>query len=73
MAAILVPAIVEFAFGDLADAPRRVGKPLDRELTGMLGARRGPYRVLYRVDDDTKRVTILRVAHRSDAYGPWTA
>ncbi|ADP80094.1 type II toxin-antitoxin system RelE family toxin [Pseudofrankia inefficax] len=69
----VVPAIVEFAFGDLADGPRRVGKPLDRELTGILSARRGPYRVLYRVDDDKKRVTILRVAHRADAYRPWTA
>lgn len=68
----IVPAIIEFAFGDLADAPRRVGKALDRELTGILSARRGPYRVLYRVDDDAKRVTIQRVAHRADAYRPWT-
>jgi mRNA-degrading endonuclease RelE of RelBE toxin-antitoxin system len=68
----IVPAIIEFAFGDLAAAPRRVGKPLERELTGSFSARRGPYRVLYRIDDDTKRVTILRVAHRADAYRPWT-
>jgi hypothetical protein len=53
-------------------APRRVGKPVERELTGSFSARRGPYRVLYRIDDDAKRVTILRVAHRADACRPWT-
>ena len=64
----IVPAIVEFVFGDLAKAPRRVGKPLERELAGSFGARRGPYRVLYEIDEDKELVTILRVAHRSEAY-----
>jgi hypothetical protein len=32
-----VPAIIEFVFGDLATAPQRVGKPLERELSGSLG------------------------------------
>jgi mRNA-degrading endonuclease RelE of RelBE toxin-antitoxin system len=68
-----VPAIVEFAFGDLAAAPQRVGKPLERELSGLFGARRGPYRVLYRIDEDTKLVTIVRIAHRADAYRPGSA
>ncbi len=31
----ITPAIVEFAFGELANHPRRVGKPLNRELTGL--------------------------------------
>ncbi len=48
----ITPAIVEFAFGELANHPRRVGKPLNRELTGLFGARRGPYRLLYRMDDE---------------------
>ncbi|MDP1876288.1 MAG: type II toxin-antitoxin system RelE/ParE family toxin [Actinomycetota bacterium] len=64
----IVPAIVEFAFGDLAAAPRRVGKPLQREPEGLYGARRGPYRNLYSVDDDANRVEILRIDHRSDVY-----
>ena len=64
----IVPAIIEFAFGDLADAPRRVGKPLQRELEGLFGARRGPYRVLYAVDDEAQRVVIMRIDHRSDVY-----
>jgi mRNA-degrading endonuclease RelE of RelBE toxin-antitoxin system len=65
----IVAAIVEFVFGDLAANPHRVGKPLRRELTGTLSARRGPYRVLYRVDDDAGQVTGLRIAHRADVYG----
>jgi mRNA interferase RelE/StbE len=34
----------------------------------MFSARRGPYRVLYRIDDDRAVVWILRVDHRADAY-----
>ena len=64
----IVPAIIEFAFGDLASAPRRVGKPLQRELEGLFSARRGPYRILYLIDDNINRVEILRIDHRSDVY-----
>ena len=66
----IVAAIVEFAFGDLAAAPRRVGKPLGRELTGSFSARRGSYRILYDVDEAAGAVNVLRVAHRADAYRP---
>lgn len=62
----IVSAIIEFAFGDLASSPRRVGKPLQRELEGLFSARRGPYRILYLIDDDSNRVEILRIDHRSD-------
>jgi mRNA interferase RelE/StbE len=64
----VVAAVVEFVFGDLAREPRRVGKPLRRELAGLYSARRGPYRVLYRVDDDDSLVLIQRVDHRADVY-----
>ena len=64
----IVPAIVEFAYGDLAREPRRVGKPLERELAGTFSARRGPYRLLYRVDDKAARIYILRIDHRADVY-----
>ncbi|WP_239377650.1 type II toxin-antitoxin system RelE/ParE family toxin [Frankia sp. Cj5] len=66
----IVPAIIEFVFGDLAVAPQRVGKPLERELAGTFSARRGPYRVLYVVDEEAKLVTLLRIAHRADVYRP---
>jgi mRNA-degrading endonuclease RelE of RelBE toxin-antitoxin system len=40
---------------------------LRRELTGVFSARRGPYRILYRIDDDAT-LSILRVDHRADVY-----
>lgn len=64
----IVPAIIEFVFGDLAWTPRRVGKPLKRELEGSYSARRGPYRILYNINDRANRIEILRVDHRADAY-----
>ena len=64
----IVPAIIEFVFGDLARAPKRVGKPLKRELEGSYSARRGPYRILNQVNDSTRRVEIIRVDHRADVY-----
>lgn len=64
----IVPAIVEFTFGDLAGNPQRVGKPLAGELAGIHSARRGSYRVLYRIDYDEAIVHVLRIDHRSDIY-----
>lgn len=66
----IVPAIVEFAYGDLAGNPRRVGKPLSRELEGRFSARRGPYRLIYTIDEDAQTVGVLRVDHRADVYRP---
>jgi len=64
----ILAAVIEFAFGDLAREPRRVGKPLRGELAGDHSARRGPYRLLYRIDDAANIVWIHRVDHRSDIY-----
>jgi mRNA interferase RelE/StbE len=64
----ILSAVIEFAFGDLAREPHRVGKPLGRELAGQFSARRGPYRLLYRIDDAQLIVWVLRVDHRADAY-----
>ena len=64
----VLSAVIEFVFGDLAREPRRVGRPLRRELVGMFSARRGPYRLLYRIDDDNSTVSILRVDHRAGVY-----
>lgn len=61
-------AILEFVFGDLARNPRRVGKPLQRELIGQFAARRGTYRVVYEIDEATQRVLVLRIAHRALVY-----
>ena len=64
----VVSAVVEFAFGDLAREPHRVGKPLERELSGLFGARRGPYRLLYRIDDEAQCVHIVHIGHHTDVY-----
>ena len=61
-------AIVEFMTGALAGGPRRVGHPLQRKLAGLWAARRGPYRVVYAIDDDAPTVTVLRIDHGSDVY-----
>lgn len=61
-------AIVEFMVRPLLEEPRRVGKPLQRELEGYWSARRGAYRVLYRIDDEANTVRVVRVDHRADVY-----
>lgn len=64
----IVPAIIEFVYGDLARMPRRVGKPLQRELEGLWGARRGPYRIIYEILDAQLVVLVIHVDHRADVY-----
>jgi mRNA interferase RelE/StbE len=61
-------AIVEFMLGPLTEAPTVVGKPLQRELSGYWSARRGSYRVIYRLDDDEQVIAVVRIEHRSDVY-----
>jgi mRNA interferase RelE/StbE len=61
-------AMVEFMTGPLVDNPMRVGKPLMFDLEGYRSARRGPYRVIYRVDEAERSVRVVRVEHRVDVY-----
>jgi mRNA-degrading endonuclease RelE of RelBE toxin-antitoxin system len=61
-------AVVEFAYGSLAANPRRVGKALKLNLEGLHSARRGDYRVIYRIHTDQHRVDVIVVEHRADAY-----
>lgn len=63
-------ACVEFAYGSLADGPRRVGHPLRFDLEGLHSARRGDFRVIYRIDETRRIVTIVAIDHRSDVYRP---
>jgi len=60
-------AVVEFIYGPLASNPYRVGKALRFELEGLHSARRGDFRIVYRIAD---QVTILAVEHRADIYRP---
>lgn len=61
-------AVLDFVTGALIENPHRVGRELRRELAGIFSARRGTYRILYRIDDLTRTVTVLRIDHRSDVY-----
>ena len=60
----------EFISGPLLERPRVVGTPLREPFDGMWRARRGEYRVRYRIDEDHRRVVVLDVDHRRDAYRP---
>ncbi len=61
-------AAYEFITGPLLANPHRVGKQLRPPLEDRHSARRGTYRVIYRIDDTNQTVTVVDVAHRRDAY-----
>lgn len=63
-------AVVEFMLGPLVEDPHRVGHRLRRELEGFWAARRGPYRVVYEIDEEAREVHVLRLDHRADVYRP---
>lgn len=63
-------AVIDFLTTALVDDPNRVGKPLRDDLAGIWSARRGTYRILYRIREDEHEVVVLRVEHRRDAYRP---
>lgn len=64
----IATAVIDFVTGPLIENPHRVGRALRNELAGVHSARRGTYRVLYRIDDDAREVIVLRIEHRGDAY-----
>ncbi|MGI9008380.1 MAG: type II toxin-antitoxin system RelE family toxin [Streptosporangiaceae bacterium] len=61
-------AVLEFCDAALAVNPHRVGKPLFGPLAGCHGARRGTYRIVYRIEETTRTVHVLDIDHRSDIY-----
>lgn len=61
-------AVIDFLTTALIENPQRVGKQLRDDLAGIWSARRGTYRVLYRINDEKHEVIVLRIEHRRDAY-----
>jgi mRNA interferase RelE/StbE len=61
-------AAFEFIVGALRENPRRVGKPLREPLAPLYSARRGEYRVLYRIVDERLVIDVVSITHRRDAY-----
>lgn len=52
----------------IAVNPYRVGKPLEEPFDGFYTARRGTYRIIYRIDEPKRVVEIHSIRHRRDAY-----
>jgi mRNA interferase RelE/StbE len=61
-------AAYEFMTGPLLDNPQRVGKKLLPPLDDRYSARRGTYRIIYRIDTQKRVVTVVDVDHRADVY-----
>ena len=61
-------ALVEFIDGPLRENPSRMGKELRGELAGLRSARRGEYRVIYRLREQERIIEVIAVSHRRDAY-----
>ena len=62
-AAVAVAAI-DFINGPLSDNPQRVGGPLHGELEGCRSARRGTYRIVYRIQGNEVQVITVFEGHR---------
>lgn len=61
-------ACLEFIFGPLADNPHRLGGALRGQLQGLRSARRGSYRVIYRIEDQRRSIEVVHIDHRRDVY-----
>jgi len=51
------------------DDPKRFGRALRWSHAGLWRYRIGDYRIICRIEHDRRVVKVVRVAHRSDAYG----
>ena len=61
-------AVAEMLDGPLRTSPRVIGKPLNDPFGRLWVLRREAYRVLYDIDDDAMIISVIRIAHRRDAY-----
>ncbi len=60
-------ALVALA-GPISENPHQLGKTLVGELAGLVSVRRGDYRIIYAIDDDSRIVAVHRIQHRASAY-----
>jgi len=61
-------AAYEFISGPLRENPQRVGAPLRAPFEGYYRARRGEYRVRYRIDDDARIIYVADIEYRLGTY-----
>jgi mRNA interferase RelE/StbE len=65
---VVAAAVLEFCDAALPVNPHRMGKPLFGPLAGCHGARRGTYRIVYRIDENHHVVHVLHIDHRTEIY-----
>ncbi len=65
---ISVAAAVLETLDAISENPRRLGKRLMLEHEGRFSARRGPYRIIYEIDEDDHLVRVIAIGHRRDVY-----
>jgi len=61
-------AAFEFIMGPLRENPYQVGKPLREPLAPLYAARRGEYRVIYRIVDQRLVIEVVSIVHLRGAY-----
>lgn len=66
----IAAAIVEFATGTLPENPHKMSKPLGAGLEGMRSVRHGDYRVIIKLDEETRTIYLRRAGHRANIYRP---
>jgi len=65
---ISVAAAILGTLEAIAENPRRLGKRLMLEHEGRFSARRGPYRIIYEIEDADHLVRVIAIGHRRDVY-----
>ena len=65
---ISVAAAVIETLDAIAENSRRLGKPLMLEHEGRFSVRRGPYRIIYELEEDERLVRVVAIGHRRDVY-----
>jgi mRNA interferase RelE/StbE len=68
LAEAVATAAYKFITGPFLREPCRVGKRLLPPMNDRFSARRGTYRIIYRIDDKNRIVTVVDVDHRRDVY-----
>jgi mRNA interferase RelE/StbE len=65
---ISVAAAIIATLDAIAENPRRLGKPLMLEHQGRFSARRGPFRIIYEIDDGEGVIRVIAIGHRRDVH-----
>lgn len=64
----IAAAVIEFCHAGLAENPQRVGGELNPPFAPARSARRGDYRVIYRINESEQVVEVLAVRRRAEVY-----